>query len=100
MDNKSNKTRSEKLKIYILPDMRSDIDLHGAELLKMDIAIEQPEARVECTEGTLWLTQPGDPQDHLLKAGQSFVVNHAGTVLVQGLPNGKARILSPASTAV
>ena len=76
----------------IIPDIRSEIDLEGTELLKLDL--EQPHASVLCTAGTLWLTQQGDPQDHFLEAGQAFTLNQRGTVLVQGLPCGKARILS------
>ena len=79
----------------IIPDVRSEIDLEGLELLKLDL--EQPRASVLCTSGHLWLTQQGDPQDHLLAAGQTFILNQRGTVLVQGLPCGKARILSVAA---
>jgi hypothetical protein len=92
------KTQQVELDVRVLPDMRSDIDLHGSELLKMDLVLQQPEAQVLCTAGMLWLTQQGDQQDHLLKAGQTYVIRHSGTVLVQGLPAGKARILTPQST--
>ncbi len=74
----------------IISDTRSEIDLDGLELLKLEFG--QPGARVLCTSGTLWLTQPGDPHDHIIKAGQSFTPNQCGIVLVQGLPCGKARI--------
>jgi hypothetical protein len=74
----------------IISDIRSEIDLDGLELLKLEFG--QPGTRVICTTGTLWLTQEGDPHDHLLKAGQSFTLDQPGTVLVQGLPCGKALI--------
>jgi hypothetical protein len=88
---------SSELEAQILPDVSAEIDLEGMDLLKLELG--QPSTRVMCTAGTLWLTQPGDPQDHFLKAGQSFTPNQRGTVLVQGLPCGKARILPPASLA-
>jgi hypothetical protein len=53
-------------------------------------------ACVRCISGTLWLTQESDLHDHILKAGQSFTLDHEGIVLVQGLPCGKALILQPA----
>jgi len=93
MDNKFN--RGEIETPVIIPDVRSDIELDGDELLKLDLA--QPRTSVVCTAGTLWLTQQGDPQDHVLKAGQSFTLSQRGTVLVQGVPCGKARILSLAA---
>ena len=82
----------------IISDIRSEIDLDGLILLKLEFG--QPGASVMCTTGTLWLTQQGDPYDHLLEAGQSFTLNRRGIVLVQGLPCGKAHILPPASLIV
>ena len=72
----------------IIRDMHSEIDLDGLKLLKLEIG--QPGTRIMCTCGVLWLTQQGDPVDHLLKAGQSFILDRRGIVLVQGLPCGKA----------
>jgi hypothetical protein len=73
------------------PDIRSEIRLNGTELLKL--AFGQPGAAIQCTSGTLWLTQPGDAHDHILKAGQTFRLYQSGTILVQGLPRGRARVI-------
>ncbi len=75
----------------MIPDLRHEIDLDGKELLRLEVA--QPGTRVVCTAGTLWLTQAGDPQDYLIRAGESFTFFQAGLALVQGLPCGKARIV-------
>jgi hypothetical protein len=75
----------------IISDVRSEIDLEGQELLKLEFG--QPGTRVLCTTGTLWLTQAGDPHDHILKTGQAFTLDQPGTILVQGLPCGKAVLL-------
>lgn len=92
MDNRwKNIIGDEREVRVIICNIRSEIDLDGLELLKLEI--DRPGASVLCTAGTLWLTQPGDPHDHLLKAGQSFSLNQRGAVLVQGLPCGKAAIL-------
>jgi hypothetical protein len=79
----------------VIGDFRSEIELDGPELLKLEFG--QPGASVMCTSGTLWLTQQGDPHDHLLKAGGAYTLDQRGMVLVQGLPCGKALILPPAS---
>ncbi len=53
---------------------------------------------IVCQKGTLWVTQAEDIVDHLLRAGERFVVANKGRVLVQGLNGeGKARIMRPAT---
>ena len=92
MENRSSKINDIKMDArVVIPDIRSEINLEGLELLKLEFW--QPHTRVMCTTGTLWLTQQGDPRDHFLKARQSYTLDQGGTVLVQGLPCGKARIL-------
>lgn len=38
-----------------------------------------------CREGRLWLTQKGDPADHLLAAGETFRATGAGLIVLQAL---------------
>lgn len=40
---------------------------------------------IVCTNGVLWVTQEGDPEDYMLKNGEKFVANRQGVVLVQAL---------------
>jgi hypothetical protein len=40
---------------------------------------------ISCREGVLWLTQTGNPGDHLIRAGESFSIGHYGMVLVSAL---------------
>ena len=99
MNNRSRNINGSEMEVQvIISDIRSEIDLDGLELLKLEFG--QPGTSVLCTTGALWLTQQGDYHDHLLKAGQSFTLNQSGIVLVQGLPCGKAHILPPASLIV
>jgi hypothetical protein len=76
----------------VLPDLGSEIALKGTEMLKLQF--DQPGAVVKCTSGALWLTQPGDLHDHIVKAGEVFQLYGQGTVLVQGLPRGRILILA------
>jgi hypothetical protein len=45
----------------------------------------RPGDAILCTNGVLWVTQEGDPDDHLLVSGDEFVAHHLGLVLVQAL---------------
>jgi hypothetical protein len=40
---------------------------------------------VTCLGGTCWLTQAGDPIDHVLRAGSAHVLDGRGLVLIQAL---------------
>ena len=42
-------------------------------------------ATLRVTQGTLWLTQEGDPNDIVLRAGDNFVVESAGVTVVEAL---------------
>jgi len=49
-------------------------------------------ARVHSVRGTLWITQQGDGEDHIVRAGEDFLVNRDGTTLVAAL-DGPATVL-------
>ncbi len=51
--------------------------------------------RLESVADGLWVTQTGDPEDHWLPAGQSFVVSRPGKVVVMGTPRGRLRVIPP-----
>lgn len=51
-------------------------------------------ARIVCATGGLWLTQADDPNDHYLKQGDRFLVSKPGTVVIQGIPEGKLKVKS------
>ena len=36
-------------------------------------------------DGSCWITQEGDPEDHFLENGESFTINRAGLVMVVAL---------------
>lgn len=41
--------------------------------------------QLEVAKGVLWVTQEGDPQDYLLKAGERLTLERDGLTLVQAL---------------
>ena len=38
---------------------------------------------IRCLSGSLWVTQEGDARDHVLSAGEEFVIESAGVIVVQ-----------------
>jgi hypothetical protein len=54
--------------------------------------------QIASTCGSLWVTQQGDQEDHLLCQGERLTVTRKGTVLVQGISGARVRI-SPAMPA-
>ena len=46
--------------------------------------------RIDCRQGRLWLTQAGAAADVILQAGQSFVADTGGAIVVQPVPSVSA----------
>jgi hypothetical protein len=51
--------------------------------------------RIDVLTGLIWVTQPGDTEDHLLRRGESFVITHTGTVVAQGMAESALRVVQP-----
>lgn len=41
---------------------------------------------LKCLSGMVWITQPGDPEDHILQANESLKITKKGMTVVQALP--------------
>jgi hypothetical protein len=50
---------------------------------------------VTCVQGVVWLTHDNMPGDYVLQAGQAFVVEQRGLLLVQGLGEAVLQITDP-----
>ena len=46
---------------------------------------------IAVTQGTLWVTQEGDPQDYVLSKGERFVAGRHGMVVVEALTDAAMR---------
>jgi hypothetical protein len=44
------------------------------------------ELNLKCLSGMVWITQPGDPEDHILQANESLKITKKGMTVVQALP--------------
>ncbi len=64
--------------------------LSSQKLFRMDG--DRRGTKILCTGGELWVTQEGDPYDHVLKCGEQFMITNRGVVIIQGWPEGKVQI--------
>jgi len=54
------------------------------------LAIEKPLAQeICCVQGSLWLTHDGDPKDHVITAGQSYIATRHARLLVYALDEAR-----------
>ncbi len=54
------------------------------------VALAGGSGRLSVVDGRVWLTRPGDPDDHLLAAGDSIEVDDASRTLVEPWGGGAA----------
>jgi hypothetical protein len=40
---------------------------------------------IHCRQGALWVTQPGDAEDHVVRVGEAFTVTRPGRLVIQVL---------------
>ena len=54
---------------------------------------------IMCREGVIWITQNGDVQDHVITAGEMFLVSQPGKVIVQALIDARMEVTPCLATA-
>lgn len=55
----------------------------------------QPGTTVVCEKGLLWLTQPEDYKDYMLKPGEKMTISKRHGVLIEALSEAGLRIVYP-----
>ena len=53
---------------------------------------------VFCHRGMLWITQANDPEDHVIKDGEAFLISKKGTVLIKALRESTLEWSTPLKT--
>lgn len=56
-------------------------------------------ASFEVHDGTVWVTQEGDPADRLLAAGERFVADRDGVAVLQALDDARLTVTAPGTAA-
>jgi hypothetical protein len=54
--------------------------------------------RIECLDGTAWITAYGEHTDFMLRQGQSFTVPNDGLMLIDAVGSGVVRVRLPAGS--
>jgi hypothetical protein len=62
------------------------IDLTPQAVIEVRARVGQ---RICCTAGSLWITQDGDPKDHILGQGQIFCADRRGRLLAYALEQSR-----------
>jgi len=75
---------------------RVELRLFSRELFKVNG--DRRGLQILCRRGRLWITQANDEKDHVLEAGERFVVSRPGLVLVQSLGEGLMQVTSAGTT--
>ena len=79
----------------------AELRLKNANLLMLDDSLD---VSIECLEGSLWITQDGDPRDVILSAGHSYRIDRTSRVMVFATSDARLEIssqpvhISPTST--
>lgn len=56
--------------------------------------VPAPGAEVACLAGSLWVTLEGDPEDHVLAAGESLAALPGGRLAFMALRDARVRLRS------
>jgi hypothetical protein len=82
--------RPERAVVEACSDPASAVELARGELWR---AVGDTRWRaILCLDGMIWITQDGDPRDHLISAGEMFLISQDGEILVQGLIDARFSI--------
>jgi hypothetical protein len=69
----------------------AELQLKNANLLTLDDSLD---VQIDCLEGSLWITQDGDPRDVILPAGHSYRIDRTSRVMVFATADARLRISS------
>ena len=69
----------------------AELRLKNANLLTLDDSLD---VSINCLEGSLWITQDGDPRDVILSAGRSYRIDRTSRVMVFATSDARLQISS------
>jgi hypothetical protein len=71
-----------------IPDSELRLRKHGVYRIQS----YHPGTAVVCKKGTLWVTQAGDLNDHILAQGDEFVSPKRGSVIIEAIGDSAVSI--------
>jgi len=60
-----------------------DLLLNNREILDLGKGLQG--VRIECIDGRCWLTQSGDDRDHILGAGDNYMIRTRGRLIITAM---------------
>ena len=76
---------------------KAQVGMQAREALAMDDARG---TLVRCLEGTLWVTQDGDRDDHVLRVGETMRIDRDGPTVVQAMTGSRLAVCAPEPLAL
>lgn len=61
---------------------RIELVLHPREVLNLD---NSQQMAIECKNGVIWITCPGEPGDHILQAGRRYEPKTRGGIVIEAI---------------
>jgi hypothetical protein len=58
----------------------------------LDLEEKAHQMTIECKSGVLWVTQSGELEDYMLKAGKRYVPKSKGKVVIQAMKESRLAI--------
>ncbi len=52
----------------------------------------QPKMAIECKDGVIWVTNSGENQDYVLRAGKRFTPRSKGNVVIEAMDDARVDI--------
>lgn len=75
----------------------AQVGMQPREALAMDDARG---TLLQCLEGTLWVTQDGDRDDHVLRVGDAMRIDRDGPTVVQAMTGSRLSLCAPEPLAL
>ncbi len=51
---------------------------------------------IECKNGVIWVTRTGGHKDHILNAGERYIPNAKGSIVIQAIGESQVNIIENA----
>ncbi len=70
----------------------SEFNVHMQQNDFKPMSTVKPGSTLYCDSGILWVTQPGDLEDHVLHTGEKLTVTNRGKVLIEAMQDADFRL--------
>lgn len=83
----------------IAVEHRNKIDFNLPQHEVLDIIHPHPGMTIECEQGIVWITSTGDINDHTLLAGETYIVDNSGSLVIEAVKDAVVNVREPKEEA-